>query len=126
MPPSCLSSKVQESTLKNKLNNALLDRSAEPLKGCYFCSLPRHTWCFLLFFLFVCNRLYCKMFSFFLQKAEMKLTLWKLNTLIESVEFTHNVRGGRILGCHLLNQALFLLKMLVLLLLAKSKPISMK
>lgn len=56
----------------------------------------------------------------------MKLTLWKLNTLIESVEFTHNVRGERILGCHLLNQALFLLKMLVLLLLAKSKPISMK
>lgn len=33
---------------KNKLNNALSDRSAKPLKGCYFCTLPRQTWCFPL------------------------------------------------------------------------------
>lgn len=69
LPPSCLSSKVQRSTLKNKLNNALLDRSAKPLKSCYFCTLPRQMWCFPLRLQFA---LLQDIFIFFLQKAEMK------------------------------------------------------
>lgn len=64
-------------------------------------------------------------FYFFSAKSRNE-TLWNLDTFIESVEFTQSVRVERILGCHLLNQAVFLLKILVLLLLAKSKPISMK
>lgn len=122
MPPSCLSySKVQESTLKNKLNNALLDRSAKPLKSCYFCPLPSQTWRFPLPLQLT---LLQDIFIFFLQKAEMKLSGTWTHSL--KVEFTQSVRVERILGRHLLNQAVFLLKILVLLLLAKSKPISMK
>lgn len=123
MPPSCLSySKVQESTLKNKLNNALLDRSAKPLKSCYFCTLPSQTWRFPLPLQLT---LLQDIFIFFPAKSRNE-TLWNLDTIIESVEFTQSVWVERILGRHLLNQAVFLLKILVLLLLAKSKPISMK
>lgn len=64
-------------------------------------------------------------FLFFPAKSRKEI-LCKLGTLTESVDFTHSVRGGRILGYCLLNQTVFLLKTLVLLLLAKSKPISMK